>query len=391
MIVDAHLDLAYNVARGRDVRQPAAQQPERENEIATVGLPDLRAGGVSLICGTIFCLPAVEMKASSFPQPAYHNSEEAFAQANSQLDWYHARAADGSIRLVQTGADAAGVMVSLAAPRRSASVIPSPATQRLPMSAMPSAAPPRGSASVIPSPGSATEGHAVGVAPINVILLLEGADPIRHADDVAALHRRGIRAVGLAWKQTRYAGGTGAPGPLTPAGRTIVRDLDAVGIIHDTSHLAEASFFELMDLATGPIMASHSNCRAIVPGDRHLSDEMIRAIAARDGVIGINFYAKFLVAPAEHGKRRATLDDVVRHVRHICEVTGSCRHVGLGTDMDGGLGREQIPREIITSTDLPRVGHALMAAGFSAADADAVLYGNWMRFFATALPAAGAS
>jgi membrane dipeptidase len=136
------------------------------------------------------------------------------------------------------------------------------------------------------------------------------------------------------------------------------------------------------------VIASHSNCRAIVgDGDRHLTDAMIREIARRGGVIGINFFDRFLLPRSEHGKRRATLADVVNHVRHICDLTGSAKHVGIGTDMDGGLGREQIPVEIRTSADLPRMAEALSAAGFDDSDTMAVMGKNWLNYFSRALPA----
>jgi membrane dipeptidase len=166
----------------------------------------------------------------------------------------------------------------------------------------------------------------------------------------------------------------------------MVRTLDEHRIIHDLSHLAEESFWQLLDLSDGPVMASHSNCRAIVPTDRQLSDEMIKAIVERDGVIGINFFDKFLLPPDEYGTRRATLADVARHARHICDLTGDARHVGIGTDMDGGLGRDEIPQEIITSADLPRVAEALAAAGFGDEDVHGFMGGNWVRFFRRALP-----
>ena len=133
-------------------------------------------------------------------------------------------------------------------------------------------------------------------------------------------------------------------------------------------------------------MASHSNCGAIVPTDRQLSAQMIKAIAQRGGVIGINFYDKFLLRPAEHKTRRATLADVVAHVKHMCDLVGSARHVGIGTDMDGGFGREHIPEEISTSADLGRVAEALSAGGFSDADVEGVMGRNWVRFFAEKLP-----
>jgi membrane dipeptidase len=327
-IVDAHLDLAYNVTRGRDVTRPAAEQPIVENEIATVGLPDLRTGNVGLVCATIFAAPATPTSAG------YTNAEEARTAALVQLDWYKQQQDAGRMKFVHD-------------PRS------------------------------LPAPGAPwttqTTQHA--------ILLLEGADPIRTPEDLTDWFAAGLRIIGLAWRRTRYAGGTGAPGPLTGEGVALVRELDRLGIMHDTSHLAEQSFWQLLDLSGGPVIASHSNCRAIVPTDRQLSDEMIRAIVRRGGVIGINFYDKFLLPPGEYKTRRATLADVVRHVRHACDLAGSSEHVAIGTDLDGGLGREQIPEEIKTAADLPRVAEALAAGGFSDEAVRGIMGGNWLGFF----------
>jgi len=221
---------------------------------------------------------------------------------------------------------------------------------------------------------------------LKAILLLEGADAIPSPADVAEWFDEGLRVVGLAWKATRYAGGTGQPGPLTTDGVRLVRELDRFGIIHDASHLAEESFWQLLDISSGPVIATHSNCRLIVPTDRQLSDDMIRAIIQRGGVIGINFFDKFLLRPEDYGRRRATLNDVVAHVRHICDLAGNAKHVGLGTDMDGGLGREQVPVEIETSADLPRVADALTSAKYSDDDIAAIMGLNWARFFQEHLP-----
>lgn len=324
LIVDAHLDLAFNAISGRDVLKPAIQQPSDSDGIPTVGLPDLRRGGVALICGTIFCMPALGDK------PGYHDAHEAHAAATAQLDWYHGQAAAGELRLVTRPAD-------------------------LPISA------------------PDTDHY-----PIPTLILMEGSDPIRQPSETADWFARGVRIVGLAWRRTRHAGGTGTPGGLTDEGRALVRELDRLGMIIDVSHLAEQSFWELLDLSPRPAIASHSNCREIVPTDRQLSDPMIRAIVKRGGIIGINFYDKFLVPPGE--ARRATLADVMHHARRICDIAGDCLHVGIGTDMDGGLGREQIPQEITTSADLPRLTEAAHTAGFSDADIAALMGGNWLRF-----------
>ena len=299
-----------NVQRGRDVRRPASEQPLLKNEIATVGLPDLIAGGVTHICATIFCDP---------------EAGDAHPQAVGQFATYQAWADAGLISLDRNAA-----------------------------------------------------------GPINAVLLIEGADCVRSPEDLHAFYQQHARVIGLAWRATRYAGGTGTPGPLTSAGRELVREIDALKMTHDASHLAEQSFWDLLKATDGPVIASHSNCRAIVgddPNERHLTDDMIRAIVTRGGVVGINVYDKFLLPASEYGRRRATLDDVVAHVRRVCDIAGDTQHVGIGTDMDGGLGREQIPIEIESSTDLPKLTGALSSAGFSADDIRQIVFGNWQAYF----------
>lgn len=358
LIVDAHLDLAYNTTRGRDPRQRAEHQPVADNEIATVGFPNLLEGNVTLVCSTIFCTPG------GVGQGGYTTADEARAQALTQLNWYRSVINERLFRFVTSRSDAlfnsgTGVPQVHSSPQRQdAEIRQEPQTH-------------------------------VGdrrATTVNGILLLEGGDAFRSPADVKEWYDWGLRIVGLAWRRTRMAGGTGQPGPLTDEGRRIVRELDKFKIIHDISHLAEESFWELLHLSNGPVIASHSNCRAIVPTDRQLSDQMIKALAARGGVIGINFYDKFLMPPDECGSRRCNLADVVRHVRHICDLVGNTNHVGLGSDMDGGLGREQIPHEIVTASGLPRVATALSAAGYSDADVEKIMGGNWLRYFATHLP-----
>jgi membrane dipeptidase len=329
-LADGHLDLAYNALRGRNVLAEANAQPPDSEGIPTVGLPDLRRGQVGLITATIFCEPAEEGRGG------YTNIDEAAAAGKAQLEWYLRQREAGVFRFVETPAD-------------------------------------------VPS-------EPAGDNPMPMVLLLEGADPIRDPSEIQWWFSRGLRAVGLAWKRTRFAGGTRAPGPLTQQGIAMAKALDAAGIVHDLSHLAEESFWQLLDITTGPVMASHSNCRCVVPTDRQLSDEMIRAVTECAGIIGINFYDKFLLSPGEYGTRRAKLKDVAFHARHICDLTGNADCVALGTDMDGGLGREEIPMEIITSADLPKIADALSGAKFSDDDVRKIMGGNWVSFWKRALP-----
>jgi membrane dipeptidase len=336
MLVDAHLDLAYNAIRGRAVTQPANAQTPDEDGTPSVGLPDLRQGHVDLICGTLFCMPHLGDAITGYKTP-----DQAHAAAKQQLHWYHQQEQQNQIRIIRHATDLHDLPPNTAETRN-----PKPETR-------------------IPA----------------LIILMEGADPIRTPAEAADWFNAGVRAVGLAWKQTRYAGGTANPGPLTPEGIQLVHELDSLHIIHDVSHLAEQSFWQLLDTSSGPIMASHSNCRAIVPTDRQLSDDMIRALASRGGVIGINFYDKFLLPPSEYGTRPASLTDVVRHIQHICDLTGSANHVAIGTDMDGGFGAEHLPAEIHTSADLPMLADTLSTSGFTHAHIHAILAGNWTQFF----------
>ncbi|MFN4242845.1 MAG: dipeptidase [Tepidisphaerales bacterium] len=332
MFVDCHLDLAYNRRRGRDITQPAELQPFVQNETATVGLPDLRRGGVAMICATIFAMPQTAKEAG------YTTPDEAMIAGWEQLQYYLRLLTAGEIDLVTHPDD-------------------------------------------VPT-GPLAEGNRA----IPTVLLMEGADPIRSPDELALWFDAGLRVIGLAWQRTRYAGGTGAPGPLTDEARALLPHIDRLGLIHDTSHLAEESFWELLERTQGPAIASHSNCRALVPGDRQLSDHMIRALAGRGGVIGINFFEKFLLPPELYKTRRATLDDVARHIDHICQLTGTHRHVGLGTDMDGGLGREHIPHELHTIADLPKLGDTLRDRGYGDDAVHDILAGNWLAYFRNHLP-----
>ena len=330
IIVDAHLDLSSNALEGQDVLKPARERLPSGPEIPTVGLPDLRAGNVGLICATIFTMPSINGEAG------YRDADEAYVQGQAHLKWYQTQEAAGHFRFVKWREE----LVHF---------VPSPVAQ-------------------------------------DAILLMEGADPLRTPGDIGQWYEAGMRIVGLAWKGTRYAGGTGVPGPLTGEGVAVLKELERYKIIHDTSHLAEESFWQLLDLTRGPVMASHSNCRSIVPTDRQLSDEMIGAIFGRNGVIGINYFDKFLLPPNEYGKRRAMLADVVVHMKHMCDLAGDAKHVAIGTDMDGGLGRNEIPVEVETSADLYKLADALSSEGFSDADVAGIMGGNWIEFFGRSLP-----
>jgi membrane dipeptidase len=175
----------------------------------------------------------------------------------------------------------------------------------------------------------------------------------------------------LAWAEgSPWAGGDQSGGDITPAGRDLIAHLDALGIIHDVSHLSERAFWTLLDLARGPVVASHSNCRALLPGakfpDRHLSDDQIRALAQRPHAkIGINLFARFLIPPEELAKRRATSHDVLAHMQHIAQVANRRDILALGSDADSGFGADLLPADVQGHAQLGHLADALQQAGWT--------------------------
>lgn len=352
MYVDGHLDIAYNffqfrrdfTAGVRSIRA-AEHEPDEHLGTAMVGLPDLRQGGVGLVFGTLFAMPADAIATDLSKEQSYTTPAEAHALSAAQLDYYHGLAARGLIRLITTRAE---LDVHRAA------------------------------------------WPADGV--LGLVVLMENGDPIVEPAEVPWWASLGVRIVGPAWQATRYCGGTKQPGPLTDLGRALLRELAAAGMILDVSHMAEESFWQALDLWQGPLIASHSNSRDLVAehmADRHLSDAMIKALVERGAVIGTVFYNAFIAAEYQRGdpKEHYGLERLVRHIDRVCQIAGSARHAAIGSDLDGGLGREHVARELDSVADLPRLAEALSAAGYNDADVAAIMGDNWIRMLEQSLPA----
>jgi membrane dipeptidase len=194
---------------------------------------------------------------------------------------------------------------------------------------------------------------------------------------------KGLRIVGLAWDDTRYADGAwrGSRRGLTNEGRELLEVMNEFPLILDLSHMSEKASLEALDQYEGSVMASHSNSRTLVPGERQLSDTQIRTLGERGGVIGTVMANGFLRAGHEKGdpKELVTLDHVLAHIDHVCQLLGDARHVGLGTDMDGGFGVDDIPAEIDSVVDLPLIAKKLLDAGYEEADVAQIMGGNWLN------------
>ena len=180
-----------------------------------------------------------------------------------------------------------------------------------------------------------------------------------------------------------------APTPradLGARGRELVREMERLGMILDATHLCDESFRDALDHFRGRVWASHSNCRSLVAHNRQFTDDQIRELIDRGAVIGAAFDAWMIVPGWVRGESTpesagVTLERVIDHIDHICQIAGNARHCGIGSDLDGGFGREQCPSDVATIADLSKLPALLAARGYS--DEDVQLshaHGNFVRF-----------
>jgi membrane dipeptidase len=347
LIVDGHLDLAMNALEwNRDLTRPIAEIRAREQDLrdkadrggGTVSFAEMRSGRVGLCVATQI---ARYVKPDN-PRPGWFSPEQAWAMTQGQLAWYRAMEERGELVQIR---DAAGLDDHLARWNN----------------------------------GSTD-------AAVGYVLSLEGADSIVTLAHLERAFGYGLRAVGPAhYGPGVYAQGTTASGGIGAPGRELLREMERLGIILDVTHLCDESFREALDCFRGPVWASHSNCRSLVPNERQFSDEQLRELIARGAVIGVAFDAWMLVRDWVRGTSTpetagVTLDTVVQHIDHVCQLAGNASHAGIGSDLDGAFGREQCPSDVHTIADLSRLPALLTSRGYSAADVEQIAHGNFVRF-----------
>lgn len=351
LIADGHLDLSMNALQwNRDllrtvytIRTMEQYVPGKGRAQGTVAYPDMRRGRIALTFATLIA----RSTGHHAPHIDYPSTAQAYGTAMGQLAYYHALAEQGHVRVLSTLSD-----------------LDSHVSQWEAWDA----------------------GHAnddEDTPPLGFVISMEGADPILAPDQLQEWQGLGLRLIGPThYGPGRYAGGTGTELGLTDLGRHLLPEMERLGIVLDLTHCSDQSFWQALELYHGPVIASHNNCRALVPHQRQFGDDQIRAIIARDGVIGAAFDT-WMLEPGwvvgQSTNANVSMAKVVDHIDYICQLAGYSRHAAIGTDLDGGYGREQSPFDLDTIADLQHLVGLLSARGYSSDDVRAILHGNWIR------------
>ena len=349
-IIDAHLDLSMNALEwNRDLRKPVKDINERELGLtdkpdrgkAVVSLPELRKGNIGLVVAT----QIARYIAEDNPLPGWHSPEQAWAQTQGQLAWYRTMEEEGEMKQISNRLSLEEHLIHWNDPT-----------------------------------------SAINTKPVGYILSLEGADSIITLKHLERAYQYGLRAVGPAhYGPGRYAPGTDAMGSMGKKGKELLKEMERLNIILDATHLCDESFWEALKWFQGSVWASHNNVRTLVEHNRQFSDDQIKALIERDAVIGGALDAWMMVPGWIRGKSdpktmNCSLDKLIDHYDHICQIAGNSLHIGIGSDLDGAFGKEQCPYDLETIADLQKLPVLLKKRGYNDDDIENILWGNWLRF-----------
>lgn len=349
LIVDSHLDLAFNAIQiNRDITQPAAVVRTHDHQSSlyrwgssTVTFPELRKGRVGIVFGTV--MSRIDPTDWLGRTGGMYSQAQCYGVGHGHYSFYKAMEREGILKFIHNAEDLDTMVTAWQNPSAD--------------------------------------------TPFGLVLAMESADPILAPDEVSKWYDRGLRIVSIShYGNNTYAQGTDTEGGLLPRGKPLLDALKASGIIVDLTHTTDQGFWEILDYYDGPVAASHHNCRALVPGQRQLTNDMIKAIVERNGVIGAAFDVWMLDPDWTRGVRgcdqttKATLETVVDHIDHIVQLVGSANHCGIGTDLDGGYGQEQSPRDLNTIADLQKLPSIFKKRGYKEEDISKFLSRNWINF-----------
>ena len=346
-IFDAHLDLSMNALEwNRDLTRPIEEinlkekflndKPDRGN--ATVCLPELRNGNIGLCVATLI---ARYVKPKN-KLPGWNSPYQAWAQTQGQLSWYRAMEEKGEMVQITNISDLNKHLTIWKENKLN--------------------------------------------SPVGYILSLEGADSILSMEHLEIMYKKGLRAIGPAhYGPGTYAFGTDSDGKIGEKGKRLLKKIEELNLILDVTHLSDISFWESIETFNGPIWASHSNCRSLVPNKRQLSDDQIKVLISKGAIIGMALDAWMMVPNWKRGvtdpiKKRLFLEKIIDHIDHVCQLSGNSNHVGIGSDLDGGFGKEQGPQDINSIADLQKINKLLKKRGYENEDINKILSQNFINF-----------
>jgi membrane dipeptidase len=334
-------DLRRSVFEIRQREEGLNDKPDRAK--GTVAFPELREGNAGLVVAT----QIARYVEPGNPLPGWHSAEQAWAQTQGQLTWYKTMEACGEMKMIKD-------------------------------------------INTLEEHVALWMNDSNNKKPIGYILSLEGADSLISLKNLETAYEYGLRALGPAhYGPGRYANGTDATGHLNEQGKALLKEMERMNIILDATHLCDDAFWDAMEIFHGHVWASHNNCRALVNHNRQFTDEQIKVLIERDAVIGAAMDAWMIVPNWIRGKStpeelNCSLERLMDHVDHICQLAGNASHVGIGSDLDGAFGKEQSPYDLETIADLQKIPLLLEKRGYTKADIENIMHGNWLRFLRNA-------
>lgn len=346
-IFDAHLDLAMNALEwNRDLTKSVqyirksekgmTDKPDREKN--TVSLDAMRKGNVGICVAT-----QIAGLKNKINLQGWNSPEQAWDQTQRQLHWYKEMEQNGEMIQIND-------------------------------------------LNTLNNHLEIWETDLTSKKPIGYILSLEGADSIVNIDYLEKSFAKGLRAIGPAhYGPGVYAHGTDSNGGIGSKGKQLINKIEELNLILDVTHLSDISFWETLEIFKGHLWASHNNCRKFVDHNRQFSDDQIKELIRRNGVIGVALDAWMMVPNWIRGESTpkgmgVTLDQMIENIDHICQLSGNSYHVGIGTDLDGAFGKEQTPTDIDTIADLQKVPSMLEKKGFSKIDIENIMNKNFIQF-----------
>lgn len=351
ILIDAHEDIAYSAINfNRDYSKSSKYIREIEintdipsrNGHAMLGYEDWKKANVAMIFSTLFIMPK-KYQEGDWEKVSYKDFGEARSLLQKQIDFYHRLENDYPEKFL---------------------ILKNTHQYK--------------------THWRQWEDEHLLTKPIGLVLLMEGADGIRYPQEIEEWYHQGLRIIGLSWAGGKYSGGMYEPGGITHQGRLMMEIMVDLNMGLDIAHMSEEAALQALDIYEGVVFCSHANVKKLINGfggDRHLSDLIIKKITERNGVIGLMPYNNFLDPDwtKYEPRDKVPLNLFVNHIDHICQLTGNAENVAIGTDFDGGFGYPEVPFELNSIADLPKLADFLTSRGYNESEIRSIFGLNWKR------------